>query len=256
MSALRELQDAFKRYLLSGDNEPKLAAEVRAGPGAPAEARLDVYRNAYYLRLQEALAHDFPAVLAFLGDAEFGRLTAAYLSERPSTRPSLRWLGEQFEGFLLAASAEPAAAELARLEWAVLHALDAPDTPNLGGLQELPPERWPALSVALHPSVSLLTVHANVRAIWNAVREDVRPLPRLRRAGEFLVVYRQGGRAEVEALAPAAHALLISLASGRALGEACGALIATLEIAEIPRLAAETLARGDRLGWFVQRGGG
>lgn len=254
MSALAELQDAFKRYLLVGDNEPELAAEVRAACGAPAEARLDVYRNAYYVRLQEALAHDFPAVLAVLGNAEFGRLTAAYLSERPSTRPSLRWLGERFADFLLAANAEPAASDLARLEWAVLHALDAPDTPSLCGLQELPAERWPELRVVMHPSVSLLTVHANARAIWRAVR-DGQPLPPLRHAGDFLLVSRVSSDAAVEVLAPAAHALLIALAARCTLGAACEMLGATFEEAEIPGLVAETLHRGVRLGWFVDGSG-
>lgn len=253
LSALAELQDAFKRYLLAGDNEPELAAGVRAACGAPAEARLDVYRNAYYVRLQEALAHDFPAVLAFLGDAEFGRVTAAYLSERPSTRPSLRWLGERFEGFLLAANAEPAAADLARLEWAVLHALDAPDKPRLGGLQELPAERWPGLRVVMHPSVSLLSLHVNARAIWTATRGG-RSIPALRHASEQLIAFRAGSGVSVESLDPNAHALLLTLAGGRTLGEACDELLATLEAREIAGLVAETLHRGLRLGWFVRGG--
>ena len=252
MSALAELQDAFKRYLLIGDNEPELAAEVRAACGIPAEARLDVYRNAYYVRLQEALAHDFPAVLAFLGDAEFGRITAAYLSQSPSTRPSLRWLGEGFADFLLAACAEPAASELARLEWAVLHAVDAPDASS-SDLHAIPLERWPELSVALHPSVTLLTVHANLREIWCAAR-DSHPLPSLRRGDEFLIVYRAGGYGGVDVLSASARALLLALAGGRSLSEACEALAATPGAAEIPALVAETLHRGIGLGWFVDGG--
>src|SRR5260370_37628563 len=89
MSALSEMQDAFKRYLLLGDNEPELATEVRASGGVSAEARLDVYLNVYYVRLREALAHDLPAVLAFRGEAEFGKLNAPYRSQQPLKRRSL-----------------------------------------------------------------------------------------------------------------------------------------------------------------------
>ncbi len=249
MSALSEMQDAFKRYLLLGDNEPELATEVRASGGVSAEARLDVYRNAYYVRLQEALAHDFPAVLAFLGDAEFGRLTAAYLSQQPSTRPSLRWLGERLADFLLAACPEPAASELARLEWAVLHALDAPDAPVLTGLQEVPASRWPELRIALHPSVSLLSVHANVNEIRGAAR-DARPLPPLRRDGGFLIVFRAGTGAAVEVLDAAAHALLLALGGSHDLAEACEAIAGARDAAQVPNLVAETLHRGCTLGWF------
>jgi len=58
-----ELQAAFARYLVAGDNEAELAAEV-VSDGVNAAARLEVYRNAFYMRLQDALAHDFPALLA------------------------------------------------------------------------------------------------------------------------------------------------------------------------------------------------
>ena len=249
MSALSEMQDAFERYLLLGDNEPELAAEVRASGVVSAEARLDVYRNAYYVRLEEALAHDFPALLAFLDDAEFGRLATAYLSQQPSTRPSLRWLGERFADFLLAACPEPAASELAQLEWAVLHALDAPDTPVLTGLQEVPASRWPQLRIALHPSVSLLSVHANVHEIRSAAR-DAKPLPPLRRDGEFLIVFRAGSGVGVETLDAAAHALLLALGGGHDLAEACEAIAGTRDAAQIPNLVAETLNRGCALGWF------
>jgi hypothetical protein len=251
MSALSEMQDAFKRYLLLGDNEPELAAEVRASGGVSAEARLDVYRNAYYVRLQEALAHDFPSVLAFLGDAEFGRLIAAYLSQQPSTRPSLRWLGERFANFLLAACLEPAASELAQLEWAVLHALDAPDTPSLTGLQDVPASRWPELRIALHPSVSLLSVHANVHEIRGAAL-DAKPLPPLRRDGEFLIVFRAGAIAAVEVLDAGAHSLLLALGGGHDLAEACEAIAGTRDAAQVPDLVAGTLHRGCALGWFSE----
>ncbi len=172
---LFELQSAFKRYLFAGDNEADLARLIRSGQIPPAPARLDVYRNAYYTRLQEALAHDFPVVLAVAGDAAFGRLATEYLRDHPSTHPSLRWLGQYLPGWFRRRGEKPALTDLAALEWAVLQAFDAPNAPVISArdFDAIAPDHWPELRLTLHPALTLLTVHTNVRHIWSAVRRSL-----------------------------------------------------------------------------------
>src|SRR5712691_6191123 len=200
-SSLAGLQSAFKRYLFAGDNEEDLAAQVARVGGIPAEMRLDVYRNAYYLRLEEALARDFPALRAVTGDEAFGRLAAGYLTAYPSTQPSLRFLGQHLQDWLRRACEEPALADLAALEWAVLHAFDAPDAPTLTvvDLEGPSPDRWAELCLALHPSVSLLALETNAQETWLAVRGG-QPVLALRRSREWLVVWRGGSGPQVEAI--------------------------------------------------------
>jgi hypothetical protein len=246
---LAELQAAFARYLVLGDNEAELAAEV-VSDGVNAAARLEVYRNAFYIRLQDALAHDFPALLATVGETNFGRLTAGYVHDRPSARPSLRWLGEGLAEWLRARG-EPAMADLADLEWAALRAFDAEDAAPLTAeaFAAIPPQRWPELRLELHPTVSLLAVGANAREAWLAVRAG-RPPSTLRPVRERLVVWRENGRAQVEAIAEGWHRLLASLARDATLAAACEELARSMDAGRVPALVAECLHRAGALGWL------
>ena len=250
MRSLAELQAAFRRYLLAGDNEAALCAEVTAGR-VPAASRLDVYRHAYYVRLQDALAHDFPALLAAAGEKKFGRLMAAYLRERPSTRPSLRWLGEPLVDWLRASN-EPALADVAALEWAVLQAFDTRDAAPLtpAHLRDFPSDRWPELRLALHPSVSLLSVTVNARAIWSAVRRREEP-PALAPQTERLIVWRAAGGPVVQSISGSADLLLRLLASGTSLGSVCETLAQSIGRNEVPAFVAEQLHEAATRGWLA-----
>lgn len=254
-SSLAGFQSAFKRYLFAGDNEVDLAAQVARVGGIPAEMRLDVYRNAYYLRLEEALARDFPALRAVVGDEAFGRLAAAYLTANSSTRPSLRFLGRHLQDWLRVGREEPALADLAALEWAVLHAFDAPDAPSLtaADFEGFAAGQWPELRLALHPSLGLLVVDANVRDIWLAVRRGD-PLPALQPTREWLVVWRGGSGPQVEAISAGCHALLAAFVRGSSFASACEALAELADPDDVPRLAAESLHRALAGGWIGRLG--
>jgi hypothetical protein len=253
-SSLAGLQSAFKRYLFAGDNEEDLAVQVARVGGVPTETRLDVYRNAYYLRLEEALARDFPALRAVVGDEAFGSLAAAYLTANPSTRPSLRFLGRHLPDWLRRAREEPALADLAALEWAVLHAFDAPDAPGLtvAGFEGIPAEQWPGLRLTFHPSVSLLALMTKARENWLAVRRG-ESLPVLQPTKEWLVVWRGGSGPQVEAISAACHVLLAALAKGASFASACDALAELAGADEVPRLAAESLHWALARGWLAPR---
>lgn len=210
-----------------------------------------VYRNAYSQRLQKALAHDFPALLAALGDTAFGRLTAEYLREYPSSSPSLRDLG-RYLALWLRRRGEPLLAELADLEWAVLHAFDAADAPTLTtqALDGIRSQHWPRLRFILHPAVTLLRVNSNSRAFWAAVRQGG-PLPALQaRAPECLVVWRASKGPAVQAVDPTHYLLLDRLAHGKTFGVGCEALITCEPHRDLPQLAAQALALTLARGWL------
>jgi hypothetical protein len=246
---LAELQTAFAHYLVAGDGEAELAGQI-VSDGIDAAARLEVYRNAFYIRLQDALAHDFPALLASAGETTFGRLTAGYVRDRPSARPSLRWLGEGLAEWLRARG-EPAMADLAELEWAALRAFDAEDAAPLTAqaFAAIPPERWPELRLELHPSASLLAAGANVREVWLAVRGG-RPPPVLLPARERLVIWRANGAARVEGIAEDWHRLLALVARDATLAAACEELAESIDAGRVPGVVAECLHHAAALGWL------
>jgi hypothetical protein len=255
LASLFELQSAFKRYLFAGDNEADLARLVRCQvPLAP--ARLDVYRNGYYTRLQEALAHDFPVVLAVAGDVAFGRLATEYLRDYPSTHPSLRWLGQYLPGWFRRRGEKPALTDLAALEWAVLQAFDAPDAPVISArdFDAITPDHWPELRLTLHPSLTLLTVHTNVRQIWSAVRRAL-AVPAAQTTSEQLVIWRSGNGPSVEAVSASWYALLDAFARNETFAGACETLVDSTPPEVVPDAAARCLHHALARGWVSGMGG-
>lgn len=247
---LKNQQAEFKQYLFTGENEAQLAHRVADSRNIAPLLRLEVYRNAYYSRLQGALAHDFPALLAVVGEAAFGRLMAGYLREHPSTSPLLRDVGRSLPAWLRLH--EPVLADLASLEWAVLKAFDAADAPLLSAkaLEGIPLEHWQWLHFTLHPSVTLLPVEGNAREVWKALRQGW-PLPSLQAgAPESLVIWRSARGPAVQAIDPSHYVLLDSLAKGQNFGEGCARLAELEAHRNVPVLAAQGLALALARGWI------
>jgi hypothetical protein len=143
--------------------------------------RLATYRNAYYGRLAEALATDFPTVKTILGDEKFSRLCHDYIDTYPSTQYSLRWFGNHFADFIHQHAFNQQQiflAELAKLEWTFISAFDAADVNPLPVTRviDIPSETWPDIRIGLHPSVHYFNYHWNIVDIWHAVQEQD-PIP-------------------------------------------------------------------------------
>jgi hypothetical protein len=158
--SLAEEQRLLQRAILGeGRREPALA------PGS----RLGIYRHAYPARLAGALRSNYPALAKVLGDEEFERVAHAYMRAHPSTHYSIRWHGAGLADRLPAPLAD-----LARMEWALGLAFDAHDaepvTPE--SLAALPVERWSALPLAMHPSVTVLELDWAIEPHWRAMRKD------------------------------------------------------------------------------------
>ncbi|WP_266104604.1 DNA-binding domain-containing protein [Xanthomonas campestris] len=73
---------------------------VATPAGVDPHTRLAIYANGYWLRLIECLQSDYPALSRLLGPELFAFFARAYLSDYPSTSPSLHALGARFPYFL------------------------------------------------------------------------------------------------------------------------------------------------------------
>lgn len=179
MSQLRELQLDFQAYVRDEDNAavPAVVGDQRA----KREERLDVYFQAYRLRLLEILQNDFSGLAALLDEQDFHALGLAYLAAYPSTHPSVRWFGRHLGDFLNTAEpycARPELAEMACFEWAWGQAFDAADSPvvDSSALEQVPAASWAELRVGLQASVQRIALRSNVPAIFQAVcSEDSLP---------------------------------------------------------------------------------
>ena len=175
--SLADLQRAFQDYMLATSDGFQSA--VRDTSKADRATLLDVYRDGYALRLVEALTTDYPGVMAMAGRADFDHMARAYIAAHPSRHHSVRWYGRDLGDFLAITApynGTPAAAEMARFEWALGEAFDAPDaTPvTAEALMALPQEAWETLSFSALPSLRRITLAFETPQAWQR-RHEVEP---------------------------------------------------------------------------------
>jgi hypothetical protein len=195
MSALRRLQEDFQRYVLA--RAGPVVQEIVDDATLGACARLEIYADAYRLRLLEALETDFTALHAFLGDEAFEALGRAYIERHASAHFSLRHYGRRMAEFLRTTPSyceNTLLGELAAFDWALTAAFDAADSPVVAveEMAAVPADEWPRLSFAPHPSVIRLDLKWNAPAIWKAA-DGKQALPAPERAAHPIgwVVWRQ-----------------------------------------------------------------
>lgn len=206
MPSLRQLQDELQRSILAGDEA--VLARIPDSPREGREVLLDVYRNAYVLRLAEVLRNDHDVLAAYLGDDTFDDLARAYIAAHPSRTPNARWFSASLPAFL--AATEPyrehaQLAEIAVIEKALSDAFDSSDAPvlQLDDVSSIPAGDWPALVLTPHPSVRTLSLSTNALDIWTALSEDGEPPdPISLDAAQTVLAWRGPETTHVRALPP------------------------------------------------------
>ncbi len=246
--SLGDLQRAFQDYLLVANDA--FAGAVRDTRKADRLTLLGVYRDAYALRLIEVLTADFPGLMAIAGPADFDHMARAYIAAHPSRTPSVRWFGRHLADFLARTapySTTPAAAEMARFEWTLGEAFDAPDAQPVAAadLMALPGDAWERLSFTPLPSLHRLALSFEVPQAWHK-REDVKPgdLDVVAAAGPVpWVIWRPERTTHFRSMEPDEAALLEALVDGQAFPDICAALVP--QVGEEQALArAAALLRG------------
>ncbi len=242
---LRELQMDLQRYLL-GETASITAAIVDAPP-LPATERLAIYRNAYQVRLIDALHETFPVLHGLLGDEAWIELGEAYVAAHPSVFRSIRWYGRELPSFLSRCAPfadAPILAEVALLEWTLAEVFDAADAQALprAALSAVEPAAWGSITLALHPSLRRLTLSWNTAAVWKAMSQDeTPPPPELAAAPLPWLLWRKDLQNYFRSLNPVESAALDAAQAGHSFAQICEDLSALLPDAEIPAAAAGLL---------------
>lgn len=161
------------------------------------DLRLDIYGNAYFLRLIDCLGENFPAVKNVVGEHNFYHLAHNYLVKHPSTFKSVEDVGATLAGFISSSSKMkefPFLADLTRLEWAAHEAFYADDVPlfDTKKLKNSTPSDWLSARFELDTSVHLLSLRFPVDKLW---RDDGKwtasRLKKLHAEKCFLLVFRK-----------------------------------------------------------------
>ena len=240
MPSLRELQQDVRAAMLGDDT--RAAREVVADGLAP-EARLAVYRHHVLTSLTAALETTFPVVVRLVDPRFFRFACDRYVRAEPPAGPCLFEYGATFPDFL--AGFEPCRhlawlPDVARLEWAMNAALNAPDAePLTAEALRASPASTPDL--ALHPSVTLLESPWPIDAVWRANQANGDGVADLDAGGVRLCVWRLGDDVVVRALSPAALAFRRALAAGEPLDAALEAALGVEPGADLAVLVREAL---------------
>jgi hypothetical protein len=243
--SLHDLQGGFWRAIATTPGtlaaRDDLLAVTTPSPRLDAAARMQVYVDAYFWRLRDVLAEDFPRLASVVGAERFEELAREYLSAHPSARPSVRHLGDGFPDFVAqSAGLPPYLGDLARLERARTDVFDAPDDVSLTveHLRTVDPAAWPELRFAPLRALALLHLDWPVHELWSdegAV--PCAPAPtalRVWRGADYRVFHA--------VLDPRAAPALERLIAGEPFGAICGAF-ADLPPEEGARQATALLAR-------------
>jgi hypothetical protein len=244
-ATLRELQRSMQRHLLGETSE--VIADIVDAPPLRASDRLAIYRNAYQVRLIDALNDTYPVLHALLGDETWIALGEAYVAAYPSSYRSIRWYGGELADFLTRSapfSDEPILAEVASLEWTLAEVFDARDAQALtrAELSAIEPQRWSALRFEFHPSLRRLEFYWNTAAVWKAMSQDeTPPRPAREERPAPWVLWRRDLQNYFRSMTAAESAALDAALRGFSFGEICEDLAAVLPEDEIPAAAAGLL---------------
>lgn len=209
-----------------------LAGWLREAPARMARG-LSAYRSNGAAIAARSLAAAFPTVAQLVGAESFEALAAAFWHAHPPVRGDLAEHGQELPAFI-AADAQladvPWLADSARLDWAAHRAegsADAAEAP--AGLEHLGTGDPGTLVLVLQPGVALVDSRWPVATLWQAHRSSAEDrFAAVRDAlaagrGEAALVWREGWRAQVEALPAPEATFTQALLAGQPLAAALDA---------------------------------
>ena len=190
----------------------------------PAE-RVGIYHDMYLLRMEEALETDYPGLSHFLGAQRWRRIVRGYVEAHPSRSYTLNVLGRDLAGYVYDAPGISHAGfcrDLARVEWAIAEAFDAPETSTLTeeDLSAVPPDAWEGARLVPTAAFRLLALDYNAGLYLDSLRSDDHDHPLPRRRPAWVAVCRRDYSVYRVALTQPAFRLLSGLARGLTVGEA------------------------------------
>src|SRR3990167_2166955 len=227
MIDLKTLQESMQAYVLHSDLD--IESEIVTPHNRVVIERLQVYRNAYYLRLIEILENDYLVLSQMMGKQTFDALARDYLDAFPSTYFSIRMVGKHVARFLKNIAAYDACyGELAEFEWALNETLLAQDCDELTmeDLGAIPPEQWAEMQLTLHPSVRMMKCCYNTMERWQSVNEgkgDIHSLQFSEPRG--LLIWRRANEPYYCALTKEQHYLIAAIATGDSFGTLCESML-------------------------------
>ncbi len=240
MSALAQLaldQQQLLRALVGDRDDNALwpCLKTEGGHAALARRGLLAYQTNGLALAERALGAAYPVLAQLLGEDNFAALARHFWLSAPPERGDLAQWGGELPAFVEAApqlAEEPFLGDVARVEWALHRAASAADVvPEPSSFAWLASMDVGEISLQLAAGVWLLESPYPAASLVNAHREmepDLATAAERLQAGvgEYVLVWRQGFRPRVTAVAAAEAVLLQALLQGASLDAALGIALA------------------------------
>jgi hypothetical protein len=237
MSELTILQTHFQQYLLTEQED--ITSQVVSTPQVSAIDRLEIYRQAYYLRIIEVLQQDYAALNYCMGDQAFYDLATDYIDACPSIFKSIRWYGKKLAQFMQADTRYANQAwliEMAEFEWLLTESFDATDSAilTIEEMAAIAPETWPHLYLQLHPSLRPLTLEWNTIDNWECYQEENESIaPQKNASPESWIIWRKDYEVQFRLLAATETQMINDFMAGKNIGEICEELCQSMSQEEV-----------------------
>ena len=210
---LGETQRWFAGAVMNGADLKETDRLLTPGPRLGPTERLHVYQHGYVARLVECLADDYPVLKHLLGEEPFDSLCRRYVERHPSRAPNLNAYGRHMADLCVGF-----AADLARLEWAIVEVIHEPALPPLTmeTLATVPMGAWGTARLVAAKAVRLLSLAYPANDYFQAVRDEESPDAPAARA-TATVVHRSGRTVWRMGLTPPMQRVLGALLAGKPL---------------------------------------
>jgi len=242
MTTLRDIQEGMQDYVLK--NDLSVSDEIIKPDNMEVAGRLDVYRNAYYLRLIEILEDDFSVLSTVIGEDAFDSMIRDYLDAFPSHHFSVRTVGRHLVKFLKnTEGCHPAYAELAEFEWAIVQASFAKDAEllTMETLAKIPHEEWASMTLTLHPSVQIVKCAYNTMERWQSVNEELGDIDAEQLAEpRYHLIWQRDNEAYYCALEAEQSYLIHAIGKGENFGDLCETMLSHFSEEEVVQWVAST----------------
>ncbi|MCP4598376.1 DNA-binding domain-containing protein [Neptuniibacter sp.] len=226
---LAELQADFQGLVL--DRECQGAEWISGSKrGITSKRRLEIYHNAYRIRLIGVLRDTFEHTASYIGDDWFDRLAGSYVEANTSQHSNIGLYGQGFPEHLSEMlEHDQEVAELAHLDWTLRRAFDGPDADVLTRevLEKLAASGVSVEKFSPVPTLKLCSQRYNTLDIWHAINQDEVP-PEVVTLDEpvHLLTWRKGHSPHFRSVSVIEYAALNYLCGGcdlEAIGEGLNA---------------------------------
>ena len=245
MPSLNDLQRRFSDYLLSRNDN--ISAFIVDDERIDKQTRLEIYKNAYAIRLKKCLETDHPILGKYLGDELFETMANGYINTHPSHYISLRNYCNDLPGYLGKTepfASTPILAEISRFERTMLNAFDAADErrTTIEELKMIEPEKWPAIKIKFHASVCIFTANWNSVESWQALKNDHTPPDATDSLQQHWLVWRGSDLlTQFKSLSNDGYCIFSCFESGKNYADVCETLLLHVPEQEISELTIKYL---------------